>query len=415
MSRRSSITRMENDLNNYSDVDRMLANLFGGEALATTLSELFKQRLKELGISERNALEMLNIQFRTFKGLMSGTQQRVDFSDLSILASFLQLDRSAVFRAIMEQVERLDPAQAEANNKRGFIVQNFDLVSLQKAGFIDSISDLDHIEARIKDYFGLDSIYEYNKEEVKPAYSSGSRKPKNQLNRTFLVESAVKRLKRINNYYEFDRDKLKAYVPYIRKHTLDVKKGLYQVTRDLFKLGVTVHYHEPVDSLHARGATFSVNDKPCIVLVDYTRFYPSLWFALMHELYHVLYDWETIRINKYHVTTDSEESDLFRLNEQAADDFARKYLLSDDKLAKIKPYINDSKLVGEYAKSLDIHEGIIYSFYCWQATSTAYAKFSELIPPASDAIKALGSNPWQTRKPIREITRQLEKHLYNNL
>lgn len=412
---------MEDAPNSHLEVDKLLANLFGdelpvsGALLASGLSELFKSRLKELGISERTALEILNIQSRTFKGLMHGTLQKVDFSFVASLASFLQLDRSAVFRALMEQAEKADPKQAEADAKRGFIVQNFDLMSLLKIGFIDSISDLDHIEARVKDYFGLASIFDYNKEEVNPAYSSGSRKPKNQLNRTFLIESAVKRIKRINNYYDFDREELKAFIPSIRKYTQDVEKGLYNVTRALFKLGITVHYHERLDSLNARGATFAVNDKPCIILMEHTQFYPSLWFALMHELYHVLYDWDTIRVNKYHVTTDSGESDLFRLNEQAANDFAGRYLLANDKLDRIKPFINDPQMVKDYARSLDIHPGIVYLFYCYQATGSAYGKYSDFIPKSAEAIKALGSNPWQKRKPVREIAQHLKQQLYSNL
>ena len=398
----------------HVEVERVLANLFPDEGPSFDLAALFEQRLSELGITQSMALEMLNMQSRTLKGLLDGTQQRVDFSDIALLASFLHLNQSAVFRAMAGLMERADPLKAEENRKRGFILQSFDLVRLQKIGFIDSIKDMEHVEARIKDYFGLDSIYDYNIDASEPAYSSSNRKPKNLLSRTFFRQSAYKRLSRINNYYPYDREKLKAFIPYIRTYTKDVSKGLYHVTRALFKLGVTVHYHEPVNGAHIRGATFAVAGKPCIVLVDYTAMYPSLWFALMHELYHVLFDWDTICQNRYHITTDADDADLFKLNEETANEFSRNYLFGPEKVVRVKPFISNPGYVEEFAKSMEMHPSIIYAMYCW-SNGHGYGKYMRHIPQASDALNALGGNPWQKKKPIRELMQHLNETIYNNL
>ena len=54
-----------------------------------------------------------------------------------------------------------------------------------------------------------------------------------------------------------------------RPYTRDVENGLTKVVKALFNVGVTVIFQPTVDNLQVRGATISINNKPCIVLSDF--------------------------------------------------------------------------------------------------------------------------------------------------
>jgi HTH-type transcriptional regulator/antitoxin HigA len=397
----------------YGEVDRLLSGLFNQPSVG--LRELFEQRIAELGIPVISALNTLNIEHRALYAILDGTQKRIDLLALARLATFLRITRTEAVDLLFEKLQKNFEGELKNEYKREFILQNFDLPNLVKCGFIDNANDFVHIEERIVEHFGFDSIYDYKTESIEAAFSSGAPKPKTKLNREFWIAAAANSLKRINNYYEYDRSKLLAYIPSIRWNSLNVKRGLFQVIRELFQLGVTVIYQPYLPTLYVRGATFAINDKPCIVLTNYTPYYPSLWFALMHELHHVLYDWEEIRINKYQV---SGELDLFTQKEVEADDFAREYLFSNAKLERIKPHINNPTVIAEFAKANNIHPSIIYIFYCWDAKETdkkVWGKFDQFLLNINETVKALAANPWQDRKPIREIAKQCKEEVFNGI
>lgn len=99
---------------------------------------------------------------------------------------------------------------------------------------------------------------------------------------------------------------------------------MLSVARALYKIGITVIFQPSIQKLQIKGATFACNGKPCIVLSDLNKRYPTLWFVLLHELYHVLYDFDEISERNYHVS-EEDSSDLFLLDEISPDEFARDF------------------------------------------------------------------------------------------
>src|SRR5690606_19754745 len=131
----------------------------------------------------------------------------------------------------------------------------------------------------------------------------------------------------------------------------------------LYQLGITVVFVPSFPSSHIRGATFCVNDKPCIALTDYVGFYPTLWFALVHELYHVLFDWEEILLNNYHISQENKLNfDSESQSERDADNFARKYLFSKEKMQEVQSFINNPDLVRHFAISNNVDPSFVYVF-----------------------------------------------------
>lgn len=399
----------------FHEEDRhFLGSIFGQDE--DELKRRYEKRLGELGINQTTALAILDIESRTLGGILEGTQKRLDFMALVRFAHFLNVPVERVVNLLLSKLEISYKEEIDEYKIREFIANNFDLNALYKIGFLSSTTDYKYIKDRLTSYFGYKSIFEYESEKSESALSSSTkRKPKDKLTKNFWLKSARRNALKINNYFEYDRAKLFEYIPKLRWHSMNEEKGLYQTIRDLFKLGVTVIFEPYIEGIYVRGATFAVNDKPAIILTNYTNYYPSLWFALMHEIHHVLYDWESIQAELYHV---SGALDLFSKEEVDADDFARSCLVPAEMMRDVVPYIGNSTFVREFAKANYIHPSIIYIFYCWDNQDNdkkVWGRFNEFIPNVSKAVSALNGNPWQNRKSIKEITQQRQEEVFNGL
>lgn len=401
------------------DVDRLLKDLYKPPVFDNkdSLNELFERRIRELNISRTNALDILGIERLTLNGILGGTQKRVDSTNLKAIANFLQISIERVFKLYMEALEINYPEKAViSSDKIAFINENFDLAGLKKAKFLDSITDYVEIERRVINFFGLKDIFDYKKPPVDVAFSTGLVKPKNEYLRSFWIKAAEDAFSEINNPYEYDRQALIEYFPQIRWHSTSVEMGLLSIIRDLFKIGVTVFYQPSMPSLHLRGATFAVNEKPCVVLTNYVGFYPTLWFGLIHELYHVIFDWKEIKSNryKYHLSDDETETLSVKERENQADNFAREYLLPKEKSYAIRQHLNNESYVNQFAKDNHVHPSFIYVFNAYDEGNknrTAWARARKHNPNTDKLIEKL-TNPWDVQQPVREFIKSIKYNLY---
>lgn len=381
-----------------------------------TLIELFDWRLSELKITKTDALELLGMGQNTLLGILHGRQQLVNFLNIIKLANFLQKPKEKVVELYLIELEKNHPLEQEISPDRiQFIKENFDLAALKKAKFINSISDYKEIEKRIVYYFDLKSIFDYKRPPVEAAFSAVSLLDKNQLTRDFFIKSAYDQFENIDNPYEYYREGLISFFPEIRWHTTDVKFGLKTVIRALYKLGITVIYIPPMSTLHIKGATFAVNGKPCIVLTNYKGFYPTLWFTLIHELFHILFDWEDIKLNMYHLSDDDEEQFSIIEREREADSFAREYLLSKEKTQSIAPLIFSPKRVDEFALNHQVHPSFIYVFHAWDTNGTgdvSWAKARKLSPDIDPSIEDF-KNEWQNPLSVPSFVKSKKFKIYS--
>ena len=380
-----------------------------------SLKELFELRMKELNISPTNVLEILKIQYRTLNGILNGTQKTVDFTNLIKIANFLQKPNDLIVKLYLEILESNFPNKTfNSPQNIEFIKNNFDLAALKKANFINGINDFDEIEKKINSFFGLKSIFDYKRPPVDVAFSAGLIKPKNELTRSFWIKVANDTFKEINNANNYSRQTLVDYFPQIRWYSTNVELGLINIIKELFKMGITIIYQSPLPSLHLRGATFAVNNKPCIVITNYKGFYPTLWFALIHELFHVIFDWDEILNNHYHLTDEASEQLTVIEKETEANNFARDYFFSREKTNGIRPYLYDFKYVSEFAKNNHVHPSFIYVFNAYdngQKNRMSWALANSQNPNIEQLIKKL-ENPWSAAKPIPNFVNSIKSQIY---
>jgi HTH-type transcriptional regulator/antitoxin HigA len=405
---------------NFFDVDSVLDDLFSkkNSAFDFTLNELFNLRLKELKISKATALKIIDIEVRALEGIIEGQQKLIDFTNLIKIAHFLQISRQNVIDLYVSELEKRYPIEfSYSPSKIEFIVKNFDLATFKKAKFINSIVDFGEIEKKLKNYYNLKSIFDYEKPILRPAFSAGVVEPKNNLSRENWIKSAIDIFEGINNPNQYDREYLIKLFADIRKHSMNVEIGLLSIVRILFKAGVTVIYSNSLPSLHLRGATLPIHNKPCIVLTDYKGFYPTLWFALIHELYHVLFDWEDIRQNKYHLSEENNDDVMILERENEANQFAREYLLSEEKMEYIKPHLySNYDLVQEFSKDNHVHPSFAYVFNAYdEGTSNkgfVWSMAHKHNPRISKTVKFF-ENKWEDAKAIPEYVKSLNVNVFN--
>jgi len=141
--------------------------------------------------------------------------------------------------------------------------------------------------------------------------------------------------------------------------------------------------------------------------------YATIWFALLHELHHVLYDYDEIKNNVFHLTG---EVDLFLLQEHKADEFSRNYFLPADRAKFIYKYIDNQLIVGNFAQENQVHPSLIYNFYCWDMDAAGkgnyWAKYKHHQPDIKLALKDINVDPFD-KKSVDQTVQYLKEHIFN--
>lgn len=403
--------------NELFDVDNLLDGLFeNNDLLDNSLKGLFDRRLSQLGISQTTSLKILKIESRTLKGVLDGSLKMVDFTALIKLSSFLQIPQKKVISLFLTELEKNFPESFPyPSNKIEFINKNFDLASLKKAGIINSITDYYEIDAKISSFLGVKNVFEYQPSISNVAFSLGAIKPKNNLNRSMWLKRAKDIIHELDNPYHYDRDRLIDYFGEIRWHSTNVELGLTNVVQALYSMGITVIFQTSLPTIHLRGATVAINNKPAIILTDYRGYYPTLWFTLIHELFHVLFDWEDIKKNKEHISEENIEvlSDLERENE--ANEFACDYLFPKEKVRISGAFINDPELVNEYAKNNHVHPSFVYLFHAKESNikdGFAWNLVHKYNPDITPILKTFDNWIEENPKNISEVVTHLKTNIY---
>lgn len=375
-----------------------------------TLDDLIEDRKEELSItSDRQLSTLLGINIDTLNRILHGENQKVDLISIIKISTFLELNIEETVNFYISNLKPEALTEIEETKKANFIIKNFDLDGLKKIGFIKTKTDFKYIEKRILDFFDIESIYDYNDKVAAPLFSKSKRSSSDLMN-SFWIKSAYLQLEKINNPNDYNFEDFKSLIPKIRPYTRLESVGFQTVIRALYVVGITVIVQKYVHKTSVKGATFIVNDKPCIIITDYYGKYDMMWFTLFYELCHVYYDLEELRKNKYHL---SGESDLLLLNEDRANLFARAMLFSDEKLNYIESNINNPYAVSMYAKEHGIHPSIIYGFYIHDQDvslkSNLYKKFSKHLISSEIALKSIKSYVWTSENPKEEIEQIIEK------
>jgi len=374
-----------------------------------SLKQLLDLKLEESGLSKTQFEKLSKIGRKSLDPILNNESKQTDIIKLLKVGEFLDLSVSDLLILFLKDRPQEDITDLQHSIELTFIHKHFDLKTLSSLGFIDRSSDIESIKKRIKEFFGIENIFDYEKDMNGVLYSRTKRSFSDKM-KDFWIKSSYKYFELIDNPNEYNRGELVELVPKIKPYTANVDKGLLTVFQALFHIGITVIFQPLLPKTQIRGATFVVNDKPCIVITDFNKNYATIWFALIHELHHVLYDMETIEKSRYHLTG---EPDLFLIQEDKANEFAREYLFSVDKLRNVEAFIHNPIIVARKAREYGIHPSIIYSmFQFWKSENgeSYWGVFRNEFPDVSLATRELNYSNW-TAHSISETAEQIKSTL----
>jgi len=341
----------------------------------TLLRQHFESRLEFLGLSFNQFIDGYGIPFRTINAILDGNFKYLDPISLLKLANFLNVSSDEILKECISYMPGNTQVQLDDSKKRTYILDNFNLLGLKKDGVISNVKDFGHIEKSLLRALGLSDIYEYNELDKNTGlFSSIKATLKDARPKKLFKNKAIQICKPIFNKNSFSLDNLKEFFPRIRAYSLDTETGLLKLIRELYQLGITVIIHPSLSFSGARGITIESNGKPAIVLTNIGKKYATLWFTLIHELYHVIFDWEDIKLGRLHVT---DEDDFMNDKELHANNFAREYMFPATRMETIIPKINDPFSVKSFALESKVHYSIIYDNYCYDNPDkySLYSKF----------------------------------------
>jgi HTH-type transcriptional regulator/antitoxin HigA len=391
-----------------TDINKLLQSIFS-EDNYVDIREVFETKLVEYNLSKTKALKLLNIDKDVFEEIISGTAKQPNFINIVKISEFLNIDINEFINVVLKNQSKENISSIENARKATFLVKNFDIKALTKLGFFNNSDDTDVLVDKVLSFFGFNSINDFEEQLDEPLYSRVKRNFSDKM-KDFWIKSAYQSFKIIDNPNEYNRERLKDLIVKIKPYSQDLQNGLFTVCRALYNLGVTVIFQSYLSTTQVKGATFVINGKPCIVLTDFNKKYPTLWFTLMHELHHVLFDFDLIETNSFHLTGDN---DLF-LIEEKADSFARDIFLSEEKFQYIKKYINNPYLVSKFAKENELHNSIVYSFFTWYQDKlykkSYHGAFREFYPDYSESLKKLNPITWDD-KNLKQASEKIKSIL----
>jgi HTH-type transcriptional regulator / antitoxin HigA len=394
------------------DINSLLNASFDDSQEKVDLEQLFAKRLNEYGLTENQAAEMLDIERKSIAAILSGEAKQPNVLNVLKLSEFLDVKMEVILKTLISKQNAESIASLQAANRTTFIAKNFDVDRLHREGFLKSKSNSEYIVNRINSFFGFDSLYEFETyQKQHTIFFSQTRRSHTDKMRDFATQSAYRTFELINNPHDYKREDLLELVPKMKPYCRDVKDGLYIVCRALYNHGVTVILQKHLTTSQFRGATFIVKGKPCIVLTDLNNIYPTLWFALMHEIFHILFHFDEIKKHGYHITGQAQ---LSLTNEEEADSFAQDFFFDEEMYNYIKPLIHNAYMVESLAKENNIHPSFVYrgfQYFINKKDGADYwgafrIHFADLLPLATAKLNPLS---WKDENSLPNLAKKVKE------
>ncbi|MBG0916406.1 ImmA/IrrE family metallo-endopeptidase [Exiguobacterium sp. SRB7LM] len=158
---------------------------------------------------------------------------------------------------------------------------------------------------------------------------------------------------------KFDNEKLIKMLPKFKLLSLNdnYKDSLKSARKLLNRLGVYLVVYDAVENSKVRGALTTYEGSPAIYLTGRFKTHDHVWFALMHEIGHLLKHYDS---NKSIITFEEDFQVETDKKEEEANEFARDFFIDKkDYTDFINNKIFSSKEIMEFANSQKVLPGIV--------------------------------------------------------
>lgn len=330
-----------------------------------SLREELRAFLQSNGIPVSALAEQLGIDRRFLERFIAEGGD-LKFVQAVKLMQVLNLEPAKFIQAFKNDLEGTEDEISDDPTELSYLYSKFDIPSLKEIGLVKKRAKIEEIKEQVCSFFGFQNIYEYDTFAMLPdaLYSRSSRyinEQKSARMNEFWLKCLYYSFKKINNPNPYDRELLEEFVKHIYEYTVDEIHGYEKVVLILYRLGVTVLTQPYITGTGKYGATMIIEGKPCIVITDMNKKYHKLWLSLLHELCHILNDYDMLEKIAYHITS-TDYPDIF-FNEGTADTFALNMLVKQSDREELPKIIRLSHMVMRAAKTIHVHPSIIYGVY----------------------------------------------------
>ena len=162
------------------------------------------------------------------------------------------------------------------------------------------------------------------------------------------------------NAPDFNKVVLKSILPELKNIMANQPNDyLHQIQEKCLQAGVKVIYTPNLPKTVIHGTVRWLNNKPVLQMTDRLKRYDIFWFSLFHEIGHIL-----LHGNKKNIFLEEiNNSDNKNNQENEADEFAVKWLLTDDEFEEIILTIKSGAdvftSIQRYANEFSTHKDII--------------------------------------------------------
>lgn len=326
--------------------------------------ELF---MENTGMTKTKVAQLIGLpNYKSVTNILDGKEE-ITLRCAIAIAHLIGISEQELLASAYKEIKKENGLDIDSIKYASFLYSNFDCRTLKALNLFGKNDTDEQMCDRLVEFFGFHFIYEYEAPLSQKSVLFSKRKvsaqeKKDRLMMNFWLTTAQRSFVEMNNPNEYDRELLKDFVlKRIRQYTNDVDLGFSIAIYVLFQLGVSVLVQDYMTGTHAYGVSLIVNGKPCIVLTGLGGHYYKLWTTLLHELYHILNDWDFLQQVGCMISSENQE-ELF-VSESDADRFAYNCLIPEAVHKKLYMIINAKSKVDELAQKLGIHPTLVYGIY----------------------------------------------------
>lgn len=377
---------------------------------------MLNELITENEVAVSSIAEEIGINKDSFSEYLKGGYD-LKLSQAIKLMKLLGLTESQLISAYNHEIAEKELANIEKSERLSYVLKNFDIPTLKKLGIIKPRARIEEYEKQICSFFGFSSIYQYDDTSLMPTFFSKSKitiaQEKERKMNDFWLKCSIYSFSQINNPYEYNSELLIELLKRISEFTADVIHGYEKIVLVLFRIGVTVITQPYVSGTRAFGVTMILNGKPCIVITDMNKKYHKLWINLIHELYHVINDFDILQNLKYHISySDSPE---LLLNEERADRFALDVLISPTIQKELGRIVALPYKMKQLAEKLNVDISILYGVYLEslpkERQSKEFPKYANMLKSSDVAIRKVEFDAIP-RRSLNEAIEKMKNELY---
>jgi len=319
--------------------------------------EFLNEELEARGWSQIELAEILGRPPRLISEIIAGKRAITPETAKGLAAAFGTSAQVWMNLETSYQLSKARIAEQEVS-RRAKLYSKFPVKELLKRGWIEASENIEVLEQRFLDFFGMKSM------DDKPMFAHAAKKTVYESEGPTTTQLAwLNRAKQVAKAVavgKFSTQALRDAIPQLRAR-LEYTEEIKNVSEILAKAGVHLVIVEHLPGAKMDGACFWINSSPVIALsLRYDRV-DNFWYNLFHEIDHVLHG-EGKDNPIFEVIESDADLEGLSANEWRANQAAANYCIPKDEMdgfiARVNPLFSRQAIIG-FARRLNIHPGLV--------------------------------------------------------